>query len=187
MNLQNLTALDERQRKLITLGVVGIVAAALCVYVIVPQVKSYRSKSASRAALVGIAASGSELPQQIEARMDAIADLSRLLHGDSANLPQRQMESFVIGRLQKISWNHDVELISVRPGEGQQVEDFREILFRVELEGGYMHLHRWLQEIRRELGFVVIKEFSLDRVDQSSVDPRLRAILTIASYRMTKV
>lgn len=184
MSLQQLAYLDARQRRLVTLGVVGIVLAALCVYVILPQVKSFRTKSASRSALIGIANGGSELAQEIEQRMNTIAELSKLLHGDSANLPLRQMESFVIGRLQKISWDHNIELLSVRPGEGQQVEEFREINFRVELEGGYENLYGWLRAIQQELGFVVIKEFGLGRIDQASRNPPLRATLTIASYRM---
>lgn len=185
MNLEKLAHLDARQRRLISLGVIGIVIAAICVYIVLPQAKTFRSKSASREALISLATGGSELAHEIELRMNTIAELSKLLHGDSANLPLRQMESFVIGRLQKISWDHNIELLSVRPGEGQQVAEFREINFRVELEGGYANLHRWLRAIQQELGFVVIKEFALRRVNQESIDPPLRATLTIASYRMS--
>lgn len=184
MSLEGLTRLTPEQRRLASLGVIAIVAAVMLVYYVVPQVKSYRGKAASRAALVALGSEDTDLLQQIESRLDEIDRLSRRLHGDSAHLPLQQMESFVIGRLQKISWKHGIELISVRPGEGAEVEQFREILFTVELEGGYLPVHRWLSSVREELGFVVIKEFTLVRSDDSPVDPRLRATLTMASYRM---
>ncbi len=184
MNLQKLMQMDSRQRNMIAIGLIGIVVAAMSVYVVVPEIKDFRSKSASRTALMVATANGRGLPQQIDARLQAIEQLSQKLHGDSVNLPPRQMEAFVIGRLQKISWDYDIELISVKPGEGEQVAEFREILFEIQLEGGYAPVHRWLWAVRQELGFVVIKEFSLVRTDQSALDPQLRAILTIASYRM---
>ncbi|NNF67714.1 MAG: hypothetical protein HKM98_09425 [Gammaproteobacteria bacterium] len=186
MIIERLSALDPRQRKLAAIGLVFIVSAVLSIYLVLPQVKSYLAKSASRQALLGIATSGAALPQEIAARTEAITRLSQRLHGDSANLPLRQMESFLIGRLQKISWDHDIELLSVRPGSGENVDDFQEILFSVELEGGYSSLYRWLWAVRQELGFVVIKDYSLDRVGEETRDPALRAKLTIASYRMNQ-
>jgi len=179
-----LSQLPARQRRLLSLGVIVLVTVAMLVYFVLPQIKNYRSKAISRASLADISSEDAVLLQQIESRMEDIERLSRLLHGDSAHLPLQQMESFVIGRLQKISWDHGIELISVRPGEGAQIDRFREILFTVELEGSYAPLHRWLSAVRQELGFVVIKEFALVRRDQSPVDPRLRATLTMASYRM---
>lgn len=184
MSLESLTQLPAQQRRLISLGIIGIVTAVMLVYSVLPQVKSYRSKATSRASLAEVGSQDAVLLEQIESRMREIERLSRLLHGDSVDLPVQQVESFVIGRLQKISWDHGIELISVRPGEGAQVERFREMLFSVELEGTYVPVHRWLLSVREELGFVVIKEFSLVRSDSSPVDPRLRATLTMASYRM---
>ncbi|MDH3589673.1 MAG: hypothetical protein OEQ74_09735 [Gammaproteobacteria bacterium] len=184
MSLQTLTQMDARRRNLIALGLIGILVTGMLVYVVLPEIKEFHNKSTSRSALIGIATDGNDLLQQIDSRMQAIDELTQRLHGDSANLPPRQMESFVIGRLQKISWDNNIELISVRPGEGERVAEFREMLFKVELEGGYIPVHRWLWAVRKELGFVVIKEFSLVRADQSPVDPRLQATLTLASYRM---
>lgn len=184
MSLRALSKIESRQRNLLALGLFGVLLAAMLVYVVVPEAKRYKASTASRTAMIGAATTGSDLVQQIDARMQSIAELSRRLHGDSANLPLREMESFVIGRLQKISWHHDIELIGVQPGAGEQVQQFREILFRVELEGKYDAVHKWLWEVRNQLGFVVIKEFSLARGDANPTDPRLRATLTMASYRM---
>ena len=105
-----------------------------------------------------------------------VAKLSRELHGDMASLPERQMESFVIGRLQKVSWTTDVELISVEPGRGSQVQNFRESLFEVKLNAHYHDFFAWLQIVNDELGYVVVKKFD--------IRPNERNSLTLVSYRM---
>jgi len=113
-----------------------------------------------------------------------VAEVSRRLHGDMADLPMEQMESYIIGRLQKISWQTGLELISVRPTEGKTVQIFREILFEVEVVGRYTEFFDWLQTLTRELGFVVIKGYEMMPLDQKLSDPELRVQLTMASYRV---
>ncbi|RDH89957.1 MAG: hypothetical protein DIZ77_12145 [endosymbiont of Seepiophila jonesi] len=78
-----------------------------------------------------------------------------------AGLPAQQMESYIIGRLQKVSWETNVELVSVKPGDGQTVQMFQESLFEVELNAGYFDFFKWLQTIGRDLGFIVIKKYGI--------------------------
>ncbi|MBT8143243.1 MAG: type 4a pilus biogenesis protein PilO [Gammaproteobacteria bacterium] len=184
MNLSRFQQMEARERNMLALGVISVIIAALIVYLVLPAAKDFRNKYGSRATLVSLEASGNDLGEQIDIRLQALEDLSRRLHGDSANLPLQQMEAFVIGRLQTISWDNQVELVSVEPVVGESIERFNEVLFKLEMEGGYEDIHRWLWSVREQLGFIVIKEFSLSRADQRSDDPRLRARLTIASYRM---
>jgi hypothetical protein len=57
------------------------------------------------------------------------------------------------------------------------------MLFNVELLGEYDDLYRWLWDVRNELGYVVIKEYSLTRRDNDDAEPMLLANLSLASYR----
>ena len=110
------------------------------------------------------------------------ATLKNKLQGGMVDLPDNQMESFVIGQLQGISWRNKIELMGVRPGKGSNIQALQEVLFDVEISGDYFDLYAWLQELDDQLGFVVIKSFTIRPLDTSLTGPRLIARLTIVSY-----
>lgn len=174
--------LEPRHMRLIGLGLPLLLVAALLSYLVVPQVKSYRATLDSQRVLQS-ATRGQELDRELRARSDAIDDLRRRLHGDMAEVPARELEAVVVGRLQDISWRHGVGLVTVVPRQGEAIEGFAEMLFEVELAGRYGEIFAWLRDVRGNLGFVVIKQFSLERRDQSLRDPVLTARLELASYR----
>ncbi len=124
-----------------------------------------------------------DLDQQLIARQATIDELKFRLHGDMANLPLKQVESYVIGKLQKISWRNDVDLVSVRPATGERVQIFDEVLFNIELIGEYDDIYRWLWDAKNELGFVVVKEYAMRRRDNVDDNPRLLTTVSLASYR----
>ncbi|MCU7886113.1 MAG: hypothetical protein KZQ82_18130, partial [Candidatus Thiodiazotropha sp. (ex Lucinoma annulata)] len=112
--------------------------------------------------------------------------LAHQLHGDMAGLPAKQMESYIIGRLQKVSWETDVELISVKPGDGQRVQMFQESLFEVEIHAKYFNFFNWLQTIGRELGFIVVKKYEINTINKELSNPELKIVLTMVSYRVVE-
>jgi hypothetical protein len=99
------------------------------------------------------------------------------------NTPENEMESFIIGRLQTISWSNNIELLRVTPGNGTTVRMFEEVLFDVVIAGDYFDIYNWLQSLDDELGFVVVKQFDLRPVPGNMDDGRLNANFTIVSYR----
>ena len=178
---------DPRSVLMMLIGVVLLVAAVEVTYLLWPQIKQFRELHASHQLLKQAATSNDSLGDQLK-KIDAeVQDLSRQLHGDMARLPARQMESFVIGRLQKVSWATEVELISVQPGSGKQVQNFRESLFEVRLNARYHDFFEWLQTVNDELGYIVVKKFEI-RQDQNDVlaNPELSLALTLVSYRMVQ-
>jgi len=179
-----LNKLDARQRILLAGGSLALLMAGLFSYVLLPQIKVYRQSLESLAVLEGVASQGQAVSEQLERLSMEVNDLDQQLHGDMANLPEKQLESFVIGRLQTISWRNNVELVSIEPSLGETVQAFQESLFRVELGGSYFDLYGWLGEINEELGFVVIKEYEMQPVEDVAEDPNLAVTLTIASYRL---
>jgi len=175
--------LELRQLWLLGGGVLTVLAALLSMHAVRPQLKAYRAAVVAQSTLEATHAEQPPLEQVLAQENEAIAALSRNLHGEMADVPARELEAVVVGRLQSVSWRHEVELVSVRPGRGEQVDMFEELLFDVELSGRYRDLYAWLRDLRGELGFVVIKNFAVQRVEGESATPQLRATLTLAAYR----
>lgn len=178
-----LKTISLRELRLLLFGLGAAVSAGVVVSLVVPNAKALRAASAEVRVLENAAQDGAELEQHLQKKHAEIAELQYQLHGDMANLPAKQVESFILGRLQRISWNHNIELVSVTPSIGERVQIFQELLFNVQIAGQYEDLYRWLWEARNELGFVVVKEFSLRRNDSVDDQPRLLANLSLASYR----
>ena len=186
MNLTFLDQLDERQQRLLAAGTALLLVTALFMYGLLPQIKGYRTAVADRAVLIDAAREGREVGSQLESLRAQVADLEKRLHGDMANLPAEEMESYIIGRLQDVSWRNDVELASVKPASGERVQIFTESLFQVELVGDYFDLYRWLGDVAEELGFVVVKEYEMRPQQNEPDSPTLNVQLTLASYRVSR-
>ena len=178
-----LANMEPRTILLLMTSVALLVAAALASYVIWPEARSYRQSLNTLSTLESAVSQEASLGAQLAALKGELDSLQRQLHGDMVNLPDNQMESFVIGRLQGISWRNKIELMGVRPGKGGTIQGFEEILFDVEIAGDYFDLYTWLRELSKELGFVVVKSFNIRPLDNGDTAPRLTARLTIVSYR----
>lgn len=180
--------IENAQPRIVAMMLVGVVFLILAVevtYLLWPQVKSYRNLYTSHEVLQQAVSNSESLSKQLEKINADVENLSRQLHGDMAQLPEKQMESFVIGRLQKVSWDTDVELVSVQPGNGNQVQNFRESLFEVKLTAGYHDFFKWLQIINLELGYIVVKKFEISPDEREILkNPKLSLLLTLVSYRM---
>ena len=180
--------IDNAEPRVIAMALIGLLLllfSAEVMYLLWPQFKSYKQLNNSHTLLLQASSNSGSLNEQLTVISKEVEKLSRDLHGDMAALPERQMESFVIGRLQKVSWTTDVELISVEPGRGSQVQNFRESLFEVKLNAHYHDFFAWLQIVNDELGYVVVKKFEIRPNDRGKLeDPRLDFVLTLVSYRM---
>lgn len=167
-------------------AVLLLLGAVQLSYLLWPQVKAFRSVSNSYAVLQEAVNSTEGLEQQLAKARSEVAVVSRQLHGDMAGLPAKQMESYIIGRLQKVSWDTGVELIGVKPGDGQRVQMFQESLFEVEIRAAYFDFFNWLQTIGEELGFIVVKKYEIQPLGGEWTDPKLKVVLTMVSYRMVQ-
>lgn len=172
-----------RELRMLLLGLGAAVTLAMVAGVILPKLKALGTANSALLVLEEASQDGAELERHMQRRQAEIEELRYRLQGDMSNLPAKQVESYIIGRLQKVSWNNNVELVSVQPASGDQVQVFQEMLFKVQLIGNYADLYGWLWEARHELGFVVVKELSLKRHDEVDDEPLLHASLNLASYR----
>lgn len=178
-----LQKMNLRELRLALLGIGAILVTAIAAGVLIPKAKAARAASLEVSVLEEAAQDGAELERHLQEQQSKIEELKYRLHGDMANLPVRQIEAYIIGRLQKVSWNNNVELVSVEPATGERVQIFQEILFNVRLVGQYDDLYHWLREARDDLGYVVVKEYGLTRENDDDQQPLLVADLSLASYR----
>jgi hypothetical protein len=160
-----------------------VLVTALVTYVMWPQYMAWRESLVTLRLLEGVAANGDSLTSEMTALQGRVDTLNRQLHGDMVDVPKNQMESFIIGRLQGISWRNHVELLSVTPGMGGKVQVFEEVTFNVRVSGDYFDLYHWLQDMRDELGYVVVKQFNLAPGPSADGAQHLVATFTIVSYR----
>lgn len=168
---------------LLLVAVAMLIITALATYVVWPQYRDYRKALATLGVLESVATGGALLEQEMADMQQKVETLGHRLHGDMVDLPANQMESFIIGRLQGVSWRNHVDLLSVTPGRGGRVQMFQEVLFDVRVAGDYFDIYRWLQEMREELGYVVVKQFSITPGVAAAEGQRLTAMFTIVSYR----
>jgi hypothetical protein len=181
-----IAAIDKlgiREFRMLLLGAGLVITAIAIAALLLPGAKAYRAAGSAVAVLDIVNEDNANLEQQLQERRVKIDDLEFRLNGDMANLPLKQIESYVIGRLQSISWRNKVDLISVEPAAGQQVQTFSEILFNIELIGEYEDIYRWLWDAKNELGFVIVKEYSMRRRDNIDDNPQLLTVISLASYR----
>lgn len=109
-----------------------------------------------------------------------IAALRERLGGSAPDLAPNEMVAFVIGQLDLLARDRQVQLVSVEPGAIARVFEFDEIPFHIEVVGGYFSIVAWLHEAEQELGPMVIKSFSL----APATNPASRRMqLTMVSYR----
>ena len=182
--IATLDRLDDRSLLLLLAGIAGLLLAAAVFYLVLPQYKSLNMAVETRVNMREAVSKGKAVYGELESLEDEVAELRQRVHGDMANRPLKQMESYIIGRLQKISWQHSVELRGVAPGPGRSVQMFKEIVFDVELVGDYFDLVAWLRELSQQLGFVVVKEYRLRPLNATADEPQLALNLKMVSYRL---
>lgn len=175
--------IGNRELRLMLLGAGLVLSAVVVSTLLLPTVKQYMAATREVSVLEEAKANSPNLERHLQDRHARIEELKFQLNGDIVNLPFKQVESYVLGRLQKISWRNDVELVSVEPASGQQVQIFRELLFNIEIIGEYDDIYRWLWDAKNELGFTVVKEYSMSRRDNIDDHPQLLAEVSLASYR----
>ncbi len=174
---------NPRERLLVAAGALVLLGASLVSYLIKPQVVALRHAIEARDTQLQLRGSSGDMQALLSQRAEVVEQLRIRLHGSTSDLPQRETEAYIVGRLQNVSWRHGVELQSVEPMAGDDAGSFRALLFRVKLAGGYRQLYAWVSELREELGFFVVTEYRLQRSSDAAEDALLKAELTLAAYR----
>ncbi|WP_373096688.1 type 4a pilus biogenesis protein PilO [Zhongshania sp.] len=184
MNRDDVGSLDPRSIRLLGGGLALLLVAALSLYVVKPLWLNYQSIKASNLMLVNAMTHGVDLDQQLAQRYANIKSIEESLFGSSGAIPAKQMEGYVIGVLQSISWQQQVKLDSVRPLASKDIMQFRELPFEVSFSGDYFSLFNCLQAINKELGFIVIDQLTISSDPSDRSGSALQMKLRMASYRI---
>jgi len=179
-----LAQIESKNLKIILGLLVFLVVAALHSYLIWPNVKEYRELKESHHLLQSAVSNDGNLQQDLDKISAQVKALKKSLHGDMANLPQKQFESYIVGQLQSIAWKNGIELVGVKPKKGERVDQFREILFDIDIRGNYFHIFDLFSDIGDSLGFVVIKRCVMKPGNTINDSQSLQVQVTIASYRI---
>ena len=178
-----LSRFGRREFFLILSLVVFAGTSILFTFLVLPSLKTYLQVSKSQKSLSSVVIAGKELDSQLDQFREDIDLLEHRLHGDMASLPEKEIEAHIVGKLQQISWQNNVLLVGVEPSTGDTVESYNEILFRVTLAGDYPDLYQWLREVGDELGFVLIKQYEMQTLDDAARNPLLSVNLTMSTFR----
>lgn len=184
MNLDSsLKQIDSRSLALATAGGALLILAALVLYLLMPEVKRYLAAKDTLTLLESSPGQGQEIGIQISQIRQEIDALEKEIHGDTAQLPAKQLESHIIESLQNISWHNQMQLTSLVPRKGNRIDMFQELIFDIELNGLYMDFFSWVSELHKQLGFVVISQFNIRPVNAQDENTRVQIKLTMIAYK----
>ena len=167
---------------LVAVGLIAMGILAAYLYVLKQPITEYRGLLRRQTGIhVGLRTERDEpaavalvgLRQEVE-------ELQQRLYGGPSSVPLREMESYVIQTLDRISARHDVELMGVRPREPGRVLMFDELPYDVEVMGSYVDLWGWLQDMETELRPMVVNSYEFER--KNSAEP-VRMKLQLVAYR----
>lgn len=161
-----------------------LAAVAIGIYGVKPSFDTYAEHYAQRALLRNVASGTGNLAAEIVRLETATSRLQHSLYGALADVPKDQVEAFIVGELQRISWRHDINLIGLTPVEDEPVEDFEALRFDVKLRAGYFDLAEWFHRIQSELGFIAVRRFDITRAGLSDDGaPLLNVDTSLVSFR----
>ncbi len=174
---------NPRTLKLMLMAIAVLLFTLIIMYLIAPEYKQFAKINESFTLLQRLNLNHTNIDQQLHRVKNEVAVLDKKLHGNMAHVPVEQVESFIIGRLQKISWDTGVELLSVTPSKGKKMQIFQENLFKVKLNTGYYEFFQWIQNINQELGYIVIKQLTIQPDAAVLINPELSITLTLVLFR----
>jgi Tfp pilus assembly protein PilO len=152
-------------------------------YVLKKPLKDFNQAWNAQELLENELQTGVPLASQIDLFQQQITQLTQQLHGSNQKLPLNQMIVSVISQMDTIAAAHHVKLISVEPGDVEKIYIFQELPFNVVVVGKYVNLFDWLDQVGRDLGPIVIKNFELTPEPDSAMR---RFTLTLVSYQFAE-
>ncbi len=159
----------------------GLLILAAYLYVFKAPLKQYIDLSKTHQMLSENAQRVDTLPQQIRALEQQVSQLTRQIHGKAPPLPTNQLIAHMIGELGRLAAQHQLDLLSVQPGETYEVRMFKALPFDLQVEGKYSALYAWLIDVEQYLGPLIVDHFRLEPKDDAE---RILMQLKLSSYRV---
>lgn len=171
----------------IAMGLAALLLVALMIsYSVKPQYQQLAHNRDSLELLQNRMDDQHQLQRMIDQTRSDIVDIHHRISGESGSLQLSEMESYLIGRLQALSWESDIQLIGVRPGSSKRVIQFDEISFEVNVIGRYLDLYDWLNRLNDKLGFVLVTKYRIQPTTRRVDSDMLSMDLTLVFYRVSQ-
>ena len=183
MMREQLAGVEPGSLKLIMVLIAVVISTAISLYMVKPQYLDFRDKRSSFEMLRNQIDDPAQLQAAIDNERKTISELQLQLHGEAGNMPVNEMESYLVGRLQRLAWDAGIELVGVRPGTAKRIMEFEEISFEVEVGGEYKDLYKWLDNIGNALGFMLVTNYEISLSGRQRSETELNMKVTIVFYR----
>jgi Tfp pilus assembly protein PilO len=174
-----LSTIDPKRVPLFAAALVVLVAAALTLYVVIPQAKARRAALAERTSLAASANAAAALAAERATLEEAVRSL--VTAAGQRDDTAESLAASLIARLQELAARHAVDLVVVEPNAGVEIAALRETTFDVELIGEYDDVVAYLRDVRSEIEPLVVRELSLMPLDESP-QPRIHAAVVAAAF-----
>ena len=184
MTRERLAEIEPGSLMLITTLVGIVLVVAMVVYMIKPQFQVYHQKSARLETLENLIKSQANLQDAIAVERKKLEEMKFQLHGEAGAMPVNEMESYLVGQLQELAWDADVDLAGVRPGAAKKIMGFEEISFKVDITGAYRNLYNWLDRISNKLGFMLVSNYAINSNGSGKDNNQLNMNMTVVFYRL---
>jgi Tfp pilus assembly protein PilO len=181
--MRYLATIDPKRVPIFAAAAITLIAAALVLYVVLPQMKARRAALEERASLEDAARVAVTLAAERTALEHQVRELVARF-GDERE-PQESLAAAVIAQLQEVASRRRVELVAIEPREGVQIDAFEETVFDVEVVGAYADMVGYLHDVRTEIEPLVVRDLSLLPVDDAA-QPDVHAVLVAAAFGETR-
>jgi len=141
----------------------------------------YLQIRSDRAALEAYLRAPQQLPAEISRAERDLAALNAKLAGAGSELAPDRVIVNLMDRLAELAGRHGAALHGVRPAGVKRVLMFDEMAFDIQAAGSYRSLLAWLEDVEKELGPLVVTQFTIKRGAPSSA---LGMELRLAAYRL---
>lgn len=179
--MAGLARIEPRMLLLLLVSLLAIVLLQGWLLLLRAPLADYRRLQGERTALVQPRSEPSRLQAKIGLIEGELAALARQPGGESTHRPVEQMVVGIIDRLDRIAARRGVRLDSVRPGTTRRVLMFDEVSADIKVTGKYQALFEWLSDAEKELGPLVVTQFSMKLTDVTA--GTLSMDLKLAAYR----
>jgi len=153
--------IPQRQIFFIIASLFALSILASYLYLFKKPLSTYINLKQSRIFLESKVATGGNIADEIKELQEVVDRLTKSLHGEDSTVPAQKLIAHNIDRLDRLSNRHAVRLESVKPDTPQAVQMFEEIPLTIRVSGSYFNLYKWLHEVEKELGPMVVKQFDL--------------------------
>jgi Tfp pilus assembly protein PilO len=174
-----LSTIDPKRVPLFAMATVALVAAAMALYIVVPQAKARRAVLQEKASLVAAGAVATGLAAERAALESAVRELVARAAEHERSTPQ--LAASMIEKLQELATHHGVDLVAVEPNMGSEIATLQETVLDVELVGEYDDIVEYLRGVRTKVEPLVIRELSLQPLDEAA-HPKIHAVLVAAAF-----